>query len=181
MESCNSAPTGRSWGHWAASTWSYRRIPAQRQLLSGKMRRRVLTAALAAPAAVLLLASSPAYSAPSSLSFAPCPKGTGFSCATLPVPLDRAGRLPGTVPLSVERRLAGATPSRTAVIALAGGPGQAATPLSEFIAAAVAPALATRDLLVFDQRGTGASGALSCVALASGAATSLGPLQKAQH
>jgi pimeloyl-ACP methyl ester carboxylesterase len=130
---------------------------------------------------VLLLASSPAYSAPSSLSFAPCPKGTEFSCATLPVPLDRAGRLPGTVPLSVERRLAGATPSRTAVVALAGGPGQAATPLSEFIAAAVAPALATRDLLVFDQRGTGASGPLNCAALSSSPSVHLDLQEVATH
>ncbi|HEX3517574.1 MAG TPA: alpha/beta fold hydrolase [Solirubrobacteraceae bacterium] len=145
------------------------------------MRRRALTAALAASAAVLLLASSPAYSAPSSLSFAPCPKGTEFSCATLPVPLDRTGRLPGTVPLSVERRLAGANPSRTAVIALAGGPGQAATPLSEFIAAAVAPALSTRDLLVFDQRGTGASGPLNCAALSTSPSVHLDLQEVATH
>ena len=39
-------------------------------------------------------------------------------------------------------------------------------PLGEFIAKAIAPALATRDLLVFDQRGTGESDPLSCPALA---------------
>jgi pimeloyl-ACP methyl ester carboxylesterase len=78
------------------------------------------------------------------------------------VPLDRAGTVPGTISLSLERRLAGRAPSRDAVGARAGGPGQAALPLSEFIAESIAPALGSRDLLVFDQRGTGASDPLSC-------------------
>ncbi len=80
------------------------------------------------------------------------------------MPLDRSGAVAGTISLSVERKLANATPSRDAVVALAGGPGQAALPLSEFIAQAIAPALSSRDLLVFDQRGTGASDPLSCAA-----------------
>jgi pimeloyl-ACP methyl ester carboxylesterase len=78
------------------------------------------------------------------------------------VPLDRAGLVAGTISLSVERRRAGTAPSRDAVVALAGGPGQAALPLGEFIAQAIAPALDSRDLLVFDQRGTGTSAPLSC-------------------
>jgi pimeloyl-ACP methyl ester carboxylesterase len=80
----------------------------------------------------------------------------------LSVPLDRTAPVPGTISLSVARKLAGPSPSRDAVIGLAGGPGQAALPLSEFIASAIAPALSTRDLLVFDQRGTGRSDPLSC-------------------
>jgi len=80
----------------------------------------------------------------------------------LSVPLDRTAPVPGTISLSVARKLAGPIPSRDAVIGLAGGPGQAALPLSEFIASAIAPALSTRDLLVFDQRGTGRSDPLSC-------------------
>jgi pimeloyl-ACP methyl ester carboxylesterase len=83
----------------------------------------------------------------------------------VPVPLERSGAVPGTISLSVERKLAGPTPSRDAVVALAGGPGQAALPLSAFIAQAIAPALSSRDLLVFDQRGTGNSDALGCPAL----------------
>jgi pimeloyl-ACP methyl ester carboxylesterase len=117
--------------------------------------------------ALISLGIWPSSSAASSLSFGPCAKGTEFSCAILPVPLDRTGKLPGTISLSVERRLAGATPSRDAVVALAGGPGQAATPLAPFIAKAIAPALGSRDLLVFDQRGTGTSGPLDCTALTS--------------
>ena len=47
-------------------------------------------------------------------------------------------------------------------MALAGGPGQAAIPLASFVAQAIAPALGSRDLIVFDQRGTGFSDPLRC-------------------
>ena len=83
------------------------------------------------------------------------------------MPLDRTGTVPGAISLSVERKLAGASPSRDAVVTLAGGPGQAALPLAEFIAQAMAPALGSRDLLVYDQRGTGASSPLRCAAFES--------------
>jgi pimeloyl-ACP methyl ester carboxylesterase len=99
------------------------------------------------------------------LAFAPCPTGQSFSCATLSVPLDRAGAVAGSVALAVERLQAGATPSETAVVALAGGPGQAAIPVAGELESAVSPALAGRDLIVFDQRGTGSSGPLACGAL----------------
>jgi pimeloyl-ACP methyl ester carboxylesterase len=104
------------------------------------------------------------------LTYTPCAKSPAFACTTMPVPLDRSGQAPGTISLSVERLDPSPThpaQSKTAVLALAGGPGQAALPLGEFIAKAIAPALATRDLLVFDQRGTGVSGPLSCAALSS--------------
>jgi pimeloyl-ACP methyl ester carboxylesterase len=73
--------------------------------------------------------------------------------------------VPGTIALSVERRTSARGPSSVAVVALAGGPGQATLPLARFIAEAMSPALATRDLLLFDQRGTGTSAPLSCPAL----------------
>jgi pimeloyl-ACP methyl ester carboxylesterase len=102
------------------------------------------------------------------LSFTPCAANASFSCTTLSVPLDRGGAIPGSVPLSIERGLGGATPSRDAVVALAGGPGQATLPLASYIAEVAAPALAGgRDLLLFDQRGTGSSGPLRCPALSS--------------
>jgi pimeloyl-ACP methyl ester carboxylesterase len=113
----------------------------------------------------LLLAGLPASSAGSSLSFIPCANSAAFSCASLAVPLDRTGAVPGTISLSVERKLAGAAPSRDAVVTLAGGPGQATLPLGEFISQAITPARGSRDLLLFDQRGTGASNPLSCSAL----------------
>jgi pimeloyl-ACP methyl ester carboxylesterase len=126
--------------------------------------RRISTLTLAAPLASLALAlGHPA--AAGALAFAPCPRGGGFSCATLSVPLDRGGAVAGTVALEVERLQAGAAPSETAVVALAGGPGQAAIPAASELQSAIAPALAGRDLIVFDQRGTGSSGPLACRAL----------------
>jgi pimeloyl-ACP methyl ester carboxylesterase len=117
-----------------------------------------------------LLLLSPAGA--SALSFSPCAASAGFSCASLPVTLDRSGGTPGTVSLSIERRLSGSAQSRDAVVALAGGPGQATLPLAPYIAEAISPALVGRssigrDLLLFDQRGTGNSGALACPALSS--------------
>ena len=120
-------------------------------------------------AGMVALTQAPAAGA---LTFVPCAGSSApaFSCTTLPVPLSRTGLAPGTLSLSLERLDSNPThptPSKTAVLALAGGPGQAALPLGEFIAKALAPALGTRDLLVFDQRGTGASDPLSCGALSS--------------
>lgn len=100
-------------------------------------------------------------SAASSSDAPPC-ANPQFACTTLAVPLDRSVPLPGTISLSIARKRAGVGQTRSAVLALAGGPGQAALPLSEFIASAIAPALVDRDLLVFDQRGTGKSDPLNC-------------------
>jgi pimeloyl-ACP methyl ester carboxylesterase len=122
-------------------------------------------------AALASTAPAAAQAAPSApLAFGPCAGGGGFSCTTLNVPLDRSGAVAGTVGLRVERLQAGALPAgqrsaSTAVIALAGGPGQAAIPLAQATAKVMAPALGTRDLLVFDQRGTGTSEPLNCSAL----------------
>jgi pimeloyl-ACP methyl ester carboxylesterase len=121
----------------------------------------------------VLCASWPASSAGSpgsDLAFVPCPHATSFACTTVTVPLDRAGAVPGTIALSVERLQAGPTPSSSAVVGLAGGPGQAANPLASFMAKAIAPALHGRDLIVFDQRGTGRSNPLNCPALGAAAA-----------
>ncbi len=125
------------------------------------MSRRTLTITLAASLSIGVLVAAHASIA-SALTFSACPNATGLSCATLAVPLDRSGQAPGTIALSIERKALGATPSPSAVLALAGGPGQAADPLSELLAKAIAPALSTRDLLIFDQRGTGHSDPLNC-------------------
>ena len=110
------------------------------------------------------------------LTFAPCQGSPRFDCATLPVPLDRSGRVAGTVNLSVERLATALAPAASAVLALAGGPGQATLPLDDFIARAMSPALAARDLILFDQRGTGTSDPLSCRAFAAPATGSVGRL-----
>jgi pimeloyl-ACP methyl ester carboxylesterase len=114
---------------------------------------------------VTLIASASAASlAHAAVTWTPCPD-PGFQCATVPVPLDPSGAVPGTVNLNVERVVGTTNPTNTAIIALAGGPGQAAVPLADDLADTLKPGLAAQDLMIFDQRGTGKSAPLKCNAL----------------
>lgn len=126
------------------------------------MPRRLLTWTLAVCLAACTIAATLAAPAGAALPFAPCTNIAGFSCASLPVPLDRSGKAPGTIALPIELKSAGTIQTQSAVVALAGGPGQAANPLGEQLAAAIAPALSSHDLIVFDQRGTGHASPLNC-------------------
>lgn len=119
--------------------------------------RRPLTL-LAATLAATAVAAPAAHS---QIRFRDCPGPGTVRCATLPVPLDRSGAVPGQVRLHVERVTAAARRDG-ALVALAGGPGQAAALFTEDFAQTLGPALRNRDLVVLDQRGTGRSGALSC-------------------
>jgi pimeloyl-ACP methyl ester carboxylesterase len=125
------------------------------------MRARPLLPALAAAVAGVALAAPAAHA---DIPFAPCTP-LGFQCAHLAVPLDRSGAVPGQLTLAIKRVPASSNPDRAAVVGLAGGPGQAALPLATDFAKSLAPALTSRDLLLFDQRGTGSSGNLQCTAL----------------
>lgn len=116
-------------------------------------------------AAIAVLAVAPA-AASAQLAEAPCGHA-GFLCSRVSVPLDRSGRVPGAVSLDVRRLPAGPAPTRTAIVTLLGGPGQAATPAASELAGLLAPVRGDRDLLVFDERGIGGSGALRCPALRS--------------
>ena len=69
--------------------------------------------------------------------------------------------MPGTVTLQVQR-LRARRQRLGAIFALAGGPGQAALPFLADFADEMRAGLGTRDLIVFDQRGTGRSGLLRC-------------------
>ncbi len=80
------------------------------------------------------------------------------------MPLDPADPTQGTITLSLRRHLAPVGEAKDAVIALAGGPGQAALPFVNQFGGLLGPILSTRDLIVFDQRGTGLSHPLSCAA-----------------
>jgi pimeloyl-ACP methyl ester carboxylesterase len=132
------------------------------------MLRLAKGAALTTAAFVVLAlaASSSALATTTPVAFTPCASAPGFGCAHLTVPLDPSGAVPGTVTLSIERKVAVTGTATTAVVGLAGGPGQPALPLAEDFAQTLSTALGTRDLIVFDQRGTGASGPLSCPAFA---------------
>jgi pimeloyl-ACP methyl ester carboxylesterase len=91
----------------------------------------------------------------------PCPGQPGFACATLSVPLDHAGRVPGTISIkyAVQRRVPA---TRPVLVALSGGPGQSSVNAAESFELSLEPALKHYRLAVLDQRGTGGSGALSC-------------------
>ena len=125
-------------------------------------RRRILLAA-----AVALVVGGAASPAQAQVAWQPCTDEgyAAFECGRTTVPLDRSGGVPGTIDLFARRLIAPSNPGRTALVYLSGGPGQPATASSAQAAVALAPGLAERDLLVFDQRGTGASGALECDAV----------------
>jgi pimeloyl-ACP methyl ester carboxylesterase len=88
------------------------------------------------------------------------------ACGHLSVPLDYTHQVAGTVKLAVERAKA-KTPTAPPLFLLAGGPGQSATDAysQDEVRAVLDGALRTRDVVVFDQRGTGESGVLRCPAL----------------
>jgi pimeloyl-ACP methyl ester carboxylesterase len=77
-------------------------------------------------------------------------------CARLSVPLDHSGGVPGRLSLRVQRHDSGDGVDRGVTLLLAGVPGVAATELSTY-----EWEVPGRDLVAFDQRGTGA-GALRC-------------------
>jgi pimeloyl-ACP methyl ester carboxylesterase len=94
-----------------------------------------------------------------------CGVTAGLLCTTVVVPLDRSGRVPGTIPLHVEVVPALGTP-RGALFLIAGGPGQGsahvfgldndqAVSLFRFL-------FPGYTLVAYDDRGTGASGLLDC-------------------
>jgi pimeloyl-ACP methyl ester carboxylesterase len=125
---------------------------------------RVVRAAavLTSAAAVFLVAAAPADAV---LRFKRC-GSFGFACSRLSVPLDHSGVVPGRVSLHIKRIRALERPRRGAVFVLAGGPGQSNT--ASFTGDAIgilSAAFRHRDLIVFDQRGTGRSGLLRCPAI----------------
>jgi pimeloyl-ACP methyl ester carboxylesterase len=117
-------------------------------------------------AALLLTASAWASAfggaAQAQIAFTACGDSNNFACGHLAVPLDPSGAVAGMLTLAMRRHRAPIESSGSAVIALAGGPGQAAIPLTESFLELVGPLTGKRDLIVFDQRGTGLSHALSC-------------------
>ncbi len=93
--------------------------------------------------------------------------GQGLTCTTVTVPLDRTGRVPGTIALHVE--VVPVAAPRGTIFLIAGGPGQgsahvfglgnpAAVSLFQFL-------FPGYTLVAYDDRGTGASGLLDCPTL----------------
>jgi pimeloyl-ACP methyl ester carboxylesterase len=89
-----------------------------------------------------------------------CAEAAQFTCAYLQVPLDRSGRVPGTLRLPVAI-LSAAEPARGTLLLLTGGPGQPGRGLLPRLLPRVRPLLEHYRLVLVDQRGTG-GGALDC-------------------
>jgi pimeloyl-ACP methyl ester carboxylesterase len=94
----------------------------------------------------------------------PCPGVTGYTCATLDVPLDHAHPGRGTLHLSVGMGDNVHAPHGVLLV-LSGGPGQPGLPIIKGYASEALSAEENQyRIVVFDQRGTGA-GALDCQAM----------------
>jgi pimeloyl-ACP methyl ester carboxylesterase len=117
-------------------------------------------------AAFLVLGLCGRSSQASAATFRPCPGRPDVQCGHVVVPYDETGVVRGGLSLHVERMHTHGS-AKGALIALAGGPGQAATPFLSDFRVTLDPALHGRDLVVFDQRGTGRSGELFCSDLGS--------------
>jgi pimeloyl-ACP methyl ester carboxylesterase len=128
-----------------------------------KLVRPGLVALLAAVGALVLPAAAGAQA---SARFHPCPGRPDVQCGRVVVPFDQTGVVKGALALHVERMHTQGS-AKGAMIALAGGPGQAATPFLGDFRVTLDPALHGRDLVVFDQRGTGDSSELFCPGLGS--------------
>jgi pimeloyl-ACP methyl ester carboxylesterase len=125
--------------------------------------RRLVVLTVLLVLAVAAQAHALALPVPEGTVFKRCGRGALTRCGNVVVPLERP--VP-TRPVSLAvRRLPTPGPSRGTVIALAGGPGQAATPFTEYVAHAFRKALNGREVVTFDQRGIGRSGQLRCPTL----------------
>ncbi|MFE7412959.1 alpha/beta fold hydrolase [Streptomyces laurentii] len=91
---------------------------------------------------------------------AACPGLTGYTCATLNVPLDHSGGVPGRLGLKVAMADNVRAP-KGVLLFLTGGPGQPGVPFVERLGKKLEPVLKEYRLVMIDQRGTGA-GALQC-------------------
>src|SRR3954453_11329146 len=116
-------------------------------------------------AALAILVSTLAALAPAHAAVRthPCLDDPAAHCGTLKVPLDRSGKVKGTVPIKFA--YLGNLKRSTPILALSGGPGQAGVALLDDFADSLRPAGGHHATVVLDQRGTCFSGVLRCKAL----------------
>lgn len=115
---------------------------------------------LAAGACITMFAAS----AQAQIAWTRCGDSNDAACGHLTVPIDPSGATPGTITLAMRRHRAPLGEAKDAVIALAGGPGQSAIPFLSQFGQILGKIADTRDVIAFDQRGTGLSHPLSCPA-----------------
>jgi pimeloyl-ACP methyl ester carboxylesterase len=105
-----------------------------------------------------------------SLTLRPCDASATYYCGNIRRPIDSTGHIPGSIdigftwlPHSQRNRLSSGT-----IVAAEGGPGDPSGASRDGYRALFGPLLATRDLLMIDDRGTGRSGAIDCPSLQRG-------------
>ena len=103
------------------------------------MRSTVRQLAVALLATIAVGGGLSAAPAGAQIDFGPCAGSNTFACGHLTVPLDPGGSSPGTITLAIRRRRAPVGNATSAVVALAGGPGQSALPFAEDFAEILGP------------------------------------------
>ena len=91
----------------------------------------------------------------------PCQDVEGAWCGNLRVPFDRADPAAGTIPITFEWYPAEQASVGT-IVAMEGGPGYPSTGSRDYYLELFAGLQRSRDLLLVDNRGTGASGLINC-------------------
>lgn len=104
-----------------------------------------------------------AVNACAAINLQPCPHAPAM-CGQLARPLDPAGQVPGTIDIGFQFYPARDTsqPAIGTIVAVEGGPGFASTASRAGYLSLFYPLLDHRNLLLVDNRGTGASGAIDC-------------------
>ncbi|MFB7633508.1 alpha/beta fold hydrolase [Streptomyces sp. NPDC056149] len=121
----------------------------------------VLLTAVIAPATRAVARGAGAGLRLGSLQLLPCPDDPTGWCGSAALPLDRRAPDSPTIDIGFEWVPATAQPQGTVVV-VDGGPGWATHHSHESYLKMLGPLLATRNLLLFDLRGTGRSQALTC-------------------
>jgi pimeloyl-ACP methyl ester carboxylesterase len=91
----------------------------------------------------------------------PCPDVEGAWCGNLRVPFDRADTAAGTIPITFEWYPAEQASVGT-IVAMEGGPGYPSTGSRDYYLELFAGLQRSRNLLLVDNRGTGASDPINC-------------------
>ena len=101
---------------------------------------------------------------PPGVSISACTREPQDRCGTIRVPLHREGSAPGTITVHfrVLEHTDASADVREPIVAFEGGPGYGSTSSATSYRFMLGPLLATHDLILMDQRGTGASGAIDC-------------------
>jgi pimeloyl-ACP methyl ester carboxylesterase len=130
---------------------------------AGRLLAAIVIAVMAASGCTRSVPRLPQPEPAGLLGVRPCPDIPGFSCGSLRVRLDPAGATPGRLSLRVAVSDVSSAP-RGVLLFLTGGPGEPGIPFASRLAGRMGPALRGYRMVMFDQRGTGAS-ALDCPAL----------------